>query len=62
MMDMSKIPEDIVDALKKRGYSDDAIAQMTPKEAFSEYCNWNGLSGWGPTLWGVVAVLGDARL
>lgn len=44
-------------ALQKRGHSEKEIAGMSPKEAFIEYCEWNGLLGWGEKLWNQVMLL-----
>jgi len=54
MLNLDKIPADIIVDLKKRGYTDADIQQMSPQKAFSEYCRWNGLSDWGNTLWNAV--------
>ncbi len=61
MLDTNQIPEDILHALTQRGHSQDDIKAMTPLKAFSEYCNWNGMSGWGSTLWSAVESLKDAH-
>ena len=50
MLDINKIPPHILGNLKDRGHTNEEIAMMTPKKAFSEYCNWHGLSGWGDSL------------
>lgn len=44
-------------ALQKRGHSEKEIAGMSPKETFIEYCEWNGLLGWGEKLWNQVMLL-----
>lgn len=50
-------------ALKKRGHSEQDIARMSPKNAFVEYCEWNGLLCWGETLWNQVMILsGNAKV
>lgn len=51
MLNLYKIPDDIIADLKNRGHDGSAIQQMTPQQAFAEYCRWNGLSDWGNTLW-----------
>lgn len=37
-------------ALRERGNTPEQVAQMTPEEKFTEYCNWHGLINWAPTL------------
>lgn len=50
-------------ALQKRGHSEQEIALMSPKKAFAEYCEWNGLLSWGETLWNQVMILsGNAEV
>ncbi|MFP3637598.1 hypothetical protein [Paraburkholderia sp. SIMBA_054] len=49
-MDVTKIDDDVLGSLRERGHNDEDIAAMTPEAAFSEYCNWRGLSGFGPVL------------
>lgn len=55
MLDLDHIPEPILADLEKRGHSREDVAQMSAEGAFSEYCNWRGLLGWGPRLWQAVA-------
>lgn len=50
-MDISKVPANVLAALRKRGHEDDQIASMSPKTAFREYCEWHGLRDWGDELW-----------
>lgn len=56
-MGKQKIPESVHSALVNRGWSEAAIANMSPRQMFEEYCQWHGLIGWGYPLWGVVAEL-----
>ena len=49
-MNIKKIPDDVLEDLQQRGHSNKEIAAMTPEEAFGEYCMWNGLIGYGPSL------------
>jgi hypothetical protein len=58
-VDISKIPEHILSDVRERA-SDDAIATMTPREVFTEYCMWNGLINWGGTLFDAVESLKKA--
>lgn len=61
-MDSEDIPSKVLDALRFRGISEAALADMTPKEVFLEYCEWEGLLGsWGETLWEVTRVLHKAQ-
>ena len=53
---------DTLDALRERGHSDEQIEAMSPSEAFSEYCNWHGLLGWGDELWALMAELNRAEI
>ena len=53
-LDLDKIPAHIKQDVRERGHSDEAMAAMTPREFFSEYCNWNGLIRWGDTLFSAV--------
>ena len=47
-------PQGVMDALRSRGHSDEKIATMEPILAFSEFCDWNGLLGWGESLWKII--------
>jgi hypothetical protein len=53
---VSDYPPNIEHALRKRGWASDAL--LPADAAFDEFCNWHGLTGWGPSLRGV---LDDAR-
>lgn len=45
--------------LQKAGYDQDAIAAMTPEQAFNAFCSYNGFKGqWGHTF---AAVLDSLR-
>ncbi len=50
MKDMRELGRDIMDALYGREYSDEEIMRMSATKIFDEYCEWHGLSGWGPHL------------
>jgi hypothetical protein len=50
MLDVKKIPAEIVKDLRARGHDDIDIGNMSPEEAFSEFCNYNGLLHWGSSL------------
>jgi hypothetical protein len=49
-MHVNKIEPEVLECLRQRGHDDDRIAQMSPDEAFIEYCECHGLIGWGVTL------------
>ena len=57
MLNTKTLPANLLDALHKRGHADEQIAEMTPSEAFEEFCNWHGLSGWGSELWSLMCKL-----
>ena len=57
-MNINKIPDYILSDLKERGLSDEEISEKTPQSLFCEYCDWNGLIGWGPSL---ITVIDDLR-
>ena len=61
MLDLSKISHTVLSDIRERGHSDETIAQMSPEEAFREYCEWNGLIGWSGTLWRAVKGLEGAK-
>jgi hypothetical protein len=42
-MKLSDIPEHVLANVRKRGWSDEDIAQMPAKKIFSEHCDWQGL-------------------
>lgn len=50
MLNIKKLPSEVVDALRNRHHTDGEIEKLTPEEAFDEYCMWHGLIDWGPTL------------
>lgn len=47
---VSQLNSAVIEALRGRGFSDDAIERMSADNMFDEYCMWNGLSGWGADL------------
>ena len=59
-MNLSKINQEVLDALRRREFSDVEIEEMDARKAFHEYCNWNSLSGWGSTLICVIDNLREA--
>lgn len=51
-MELKDIPEDVLNAVRKRNiFDDDQISEMDAKQLFHEYCNWHGLINWGDRLW-----------
>lgn len=42
-MDVNALKPAMRDTLRERGHSDQAIALMSPREAFDEYCTWHGI-------------------
>lgn len=60
-MNISSLDADVYEALRGRRHTDEDIAAMSVKEAFSEYCEWQGLRGWAPTLIEVMRNLEDCK-
>lgn len=56
MTDIDKIPAEVLDALRERGWSEEGIAEMPPWKMFEQYCISRGISGNG-TLWRIVTEL-----
>jgi hypothetical protein len=54
MLDLDALSPSLLDALKNRGHTEDAISKMAPEYAFAEYCAWHGLLNWGDNLWQAV--------
>lgn len=57
-MNVENLSEDVLDALRGRGLSDAFIEGSGPEPLFDEYCSWQGLIGYGPTL---IRVLDELR-
>lgn len=57
MVDKTKIPAGVFQALRDRGHSDASIKRVTGRGAFFEFCWANGLIGWSDTLWENVTTL-----
>ncbi len=50
-LDVLKVHPRVMRDLRKRGLSEDEIAEMTPEQAFNAFCQYNGFAGnWGQTL------------
>ena len=54
---INQLPSRVLSDLRSRGLDDAAIEQLSPREAFAYYCQWNGLINWSDTLWEVVTAL-----
>jgi hypothetical protein len=50
LLNLNKMDDRVLDALRNRGHSDEQIQKMSPEDVFDEFCQWEGLLGWGPTL------------
>jgi len=60
-MELSKIPRQVLDAVRQRErYTDAEIESLSPQTLFDEYCTWNGLINWGDTLWSAMTKLQQA--
>lgn len=57
-----KLPPSILEALEGRGHLSEQIKNLSPEEAFDEYCNWKGLVFWGPRLRRVLETLKQAEV
>jgi hypothetical protein len=62
MLDISVLNSDVIGDLICRGHSKEQIHEMTPDEAFDEYCEWQGLIRWGTHLRAVMKQLADAEV
>ena len=47
---MTDDDDELYEALAGRDLTDEQIEAMSPEQKFDEYCEWQGLTGWGPTL------------
>jgi hypothetical protein len=45
MVELSLIPDRVLDAARNRGLSDETIASQTPEELFDVYLSWLGIVG-----------------
>lgn len=54
---LEQIPKNVMESLRERGHSDEAISQMTPLTIFTEHCEWHGIIGYSRHLWDVVSTL-----
>lgn len=61
MINLQHIDSDIIEALRNKGFSENRIESMTWDEAFDQYCEWEGLIGWGPRLRRAMANLKNAQ-
>ena len=58
---LSKIPEHFLEDVRNRGYTNEDIQEMDALVFFYEYCQWQGLLGWGDTLFNLVELLKKAE-
>jgi hypothetical protein len=56
-MKIEAIPNNVLEAVRKRGYADERITKMSARKLFAEFCNWHGLINWGESLFDVALVL-----
>ncbi len=61
-MNIERIPDHIIEDLKERGWSEKEIERSYPDELFNEYCEWQGLSGYGDMLREVLDALRGAQV
>ena len=73
---LNLIPEDIlIDAMKNMGYDEDAdnadeqyvnyrekAEKLTAEQIFDKYLNWNGIIGYGSTLYQIVQILEKSKI
>lgn len=52
---MSYYYDEMIEALKNRGHSEEQIAKMSWQKKFDEFCEWEGLIGYGSRLRGIMA-------
>ncbi len=55
------LAEHIALELKESGLSEDEISRYSAEKLFIEYCNWNGLIGWGSELISALDELRDFK-
>lgn len=60
-MKLEKIRDDVLEDVRERGFSDEQIEAMDGETLFNEYCMWNGLIGYGFSLWNIVLDLKEAE-
>lgn len=60
-LDINKIPAGVLENLRERGHSDAAIARMSAEQALSEFCEWEGLIGYGRSLYRHAIALSKAE-
>lgn len=53
----SQLSVSMQSALRHRELSENQIEQLTPQEAFEQFCQWHGLINWSSTLWQQVVAL-----
>ena len=60
-MEISMIPDHIIDDLKNRGLSDSDIENSNPRDLFDEWCGWNGFYGYTDIFIDVMDSLREAK-
>lgn len=61
-VNVNELPEHILSALRNREHSDEGIEAMSAEEAFDEFCEWNAIIGWGPSLRSTLISLKSAEV
>lgn len=59
-MQLKDIPANVLNILKLRGHSEEAIEKMTPRRVFSEYGEWHGIP-YPDTFFDLAVALGGAE-
>lgn len=59
-MQIPDVPEYVLEALHERGFHDDVIEALTPKQMFHEFCEWNGLINYSDLPWDTATQLLEA--
>ena len=60
-LDIKKLPDWLLNDIRERGLSDAQIASMDARNAFREYCNWNGVFGYDGDFYNPVHALDMAE-
>lgn len=53
MLDLTRLPADLLDYMRRRKHTDAEIAAMHPSKVVEEYCFWKGLYGHGADIYAV---------
>ena len=60
-MEISMIPDYILDDLASRGVTAEKIENSSPEDLFDEWCMWNGFIGYSSTFINVIDSLRSAQ-